>query len=159
MPLYTATPSTPLGPLRLVSDGNALVSASFGGSPDAALHDGGCPVLARACRLLADYFAGSPVPFSVPIRLEGTPFQVRVWRALCAIPHGETVAYGALAERLGGADAAQAVGTACGRNPLLVVVPCHRVVGADGALTGYAGGVARKRALLALERRQRSLFG
>jgi len=89
----------------------------------------------------------------VPLALAGTPFQRRVWEALAAIPYGHTVTYGTIATRIHAATAVRAVGAAIGRNPISIVVPCHRVVGADGSLTGYAGGVDRKRALLALERR------
>ena len=153
--MRTATLATPLGPLVLVSDGSVLVSATFDG---ADAEPGTDAVLDRALGQLAAYFGGEPVAFSVPVRLGGTPFQERVWAALAAVPHGETVSYGALAARLGMPRAAQAVGAANGQNPAAVVVPCHRVVGADGALVGYAGGLERKRALLALESRQRSLF-
>ena len=148
---------TPLGPLTLVSDGCALTAATFAqartdepAGPD--------PILDDARRQLAAYFAGEPVAFTVPVRPAGTPFQKRVWAALGEIGHGETLSYGALAARLGQPGAAQAVGAANGQNPVAVVVPCHRVVGADGALVGYAGGLDRKRALLNLESRQPSLF-
>lgn len=151
-----ATLDTPLGPLTLVSDGAALTAATFGGSPGAP--EGADPVLDAARRQLAAYFDGEPVAFDVPLRLSGTPFQERVWAALREIPHGETLSYGALAARLGMPRAAQAVGAANGQNPAAVVVPCHRVVGQDGALVGYAGGLERKRALLALESRQQNLF-
>lgn len=154
---HTSIP-TPLGSLLLVSDGEALVAATFdGAAPDGAA-DGGCSVLETARREVGAYFAGEPVAFGVPVRLEGTPFQRRVWAALREIPHGETLSYAALAERLGDPRAVRAVGAANGQNPVAVVVPCHRVIGADGSLTGYAGGVERKRALLDLERRQLGLF-
>ncbi len=92
-------------------------------------------------------------PYDGPLRLDGTPFQQQVWRALRTIPHGQTVTYGWLARRVGQPQGAQAVGAANGANPVAIVVPCHRVVGANGALTGYAGGLDAKRALLALEAR------
>ena len=151
------TLDTPLGPLTLVSDGEALTAATFDGPPPDA-PEGADAVLDAARRQLAAYFDGEPVAFDVPVRLGGTPFQERVWAALREIPHGETLSYGALAARLGMPKAAQAVGAANGQNPAAVVVPCHRVIGADGSLTGYAGGLERKQALLALESRQRSLF-
>ncbi|WP_420455633.1 methylated-DNA--[protein]-cysteine S-methyltransferase [Rubrivirga sp.] len=151
------TLDTPLGPLVLVSDGQALTAATFDGSPPAG-HEETDAVLDAAGAQLAAYFAGEPVAFDVPVRLGGTPFQASVWAALRAIPHGETISYGTLAARVGDPKAAQAVGAANGQNPVAVVVPCHRVVGADGSLTGYAGGLDRKRALLDLESRQRSLF-
>ena len=148
--------ATPLGPLLLVSDGAALVGAAFD-APDA--DEGGADdVLRTAAAELRAYFAGARGPFTVPVRPEGTPFQRRVWAALREIPHGRTTSYGGLAARLGDPGAAQAVGAANGQNPVAVVVPCHRVVGADGALTGYASGLDRKRALLDLESPQASLF-
>ena len=151
---------TPLGPLALVSDGAALTAATFGPPPDAAraAEPGTDLVLAAALRQLAAYFDGDHAPLTVPVAPRGTPFQRRVWSALAEIPRGETVSYGALATRLGQPGGAQAVGAANGQNPVAVVIPCHRVVGADGGLVGYAGGLERKRALLALESRQRSLF-
>ena len=152
----TARLDTPLGPLTLVSDGAALTAATF--ADTGAGDPGSDAVLDAARRQLAVYFGGERVVFTVPVRADGTPFQRRVWAALGEIGHGGTLSYGALAARLGEPGAAQAVGAANGRNPVAVVVPCHRVVGADGALVGYAGGLARKRALLDLESRQRSLF-
>lgn len=100
---------------------------------------------------LGQYFAGSRTSFDLPLDLVGTAFQVRVWRALAEIPYGTTVAYGELAQRIGHSGAARAVGSASGRNPVSIVLPCHRVVGADGSLTGYGGGLWRKRRLLELE--------
>ncbi len=97
---------------------------------------------------LERYFAGEPVEFDVPLRAAGTPFQERVWAALREIPYGETVSYGELARRIGAPGASRAVGLANGRNPVAIVIPCHRVIGADGSLTGYGGGVGRKSWLL-----------
>lgn len=102
---------------------------------------------------LQAYFAGTLKRFELPLAAEGTPFQNEVWRALLDIPYGETLSYGELAERLGKPGAARAVGLANGRNPLPIVVPCHRVIGSDGSLTGYGGGIDIKRALLDHERR------
>jgi methylated-DNA-[protein]-cysteine S-methyltransferase len=102
-------------------------------------------------RQLDEYFAGTRTTFDLPLAPSGTPFQLRVWAALTRIPWGTTVTYGELAARAGHPGAARAVGAAVGRNPLSIVVPCHRVVGADGTLTGYAGGIDRKTTLLALE--------
>ncbi|PSL54103.1 methylated-DNA-[protein]-cysteine S-methyltransferase [Saccharothrix carnea] len=101
---------------------------------------------------LAEYFAGTRTDFDLPLDPIGTPFQRTVWRALAEIPYGETVTYGELAQRLGRPSAARAVGLANGRNPIAIILPCHRVVGANGDLTGYGGGLARKRRLLDLER-------
>jgi methylated-DNA-[protein]-cysteine S-methyltransferase len=100
---------------------------------------------------LAEYFAGKRRVFSLPLAPRGTPFQRSVWQALRQIPYGETVSYGELARRLGSTSGARAVGLANGANPLPIIVPCHRVIGADGSLTGFGGGLTIKRALLALE--------
>ncbi|WP_137992400.1 methylated-DNA--[protein]-cysteine S-methyltransferase [Streptomyces vilmorinianum] len=102
-------------------------------------------------RQLDAYFAGELTEFDLPLKLIGTPFQLRVWEQLRLIPYGETRTYGELAEALGNPGASRAVGLANGKNPVSIVVPCHRVVGADGALTGYGGGLGRKRRLLAFE--------
>jgi len=111
-------------------------------------------VLRAACQQLAEYFASERTVFDLPLGLlAGTTFQRSVWEALRAIPCGKTTSYGALARDIGRPHAVRAVGAAVGRNPLGIVVPCHRVLGSQGALTGYAGGLDRKRALLALERR------
>ena len=112
------------------------------------------PVLAQAAAQLAEYFAGQRQSFTIPLAPRGTPFQQEVWRALCAIPYGQTRSYGQLAAALGRPSAARAVGGACRRNPIWLMIPCHRVVGASGSLTGYAGGLERKKALLALEQGQ-----
>src|SRR5215472_10277945 len=109
------------------------------------------PVLATAASQLGSYFRGELTCFDLP--LEGTPFQRSVWTGLLAIPYGETISYGELAGRIGQPSASRAVGLANGRNPVAIIVPCHRVIGADGSLTGYGGGMDRKRYLLALEQR------
>ena len=106
----------------------------------------------EAVRQLGAYFAGDLTRFDLPVRLHGTTFQRRVWGALCDIPYGETTSYGAVAERIGMPGAARAVGWANGHNPVSIIVPCHRVIGADGSLTGYGGGLDRKMTLLELER-------
>jgi len=107
--------------------------------------------LAQAVRELTEYFAGSRKRFELALAPAGTPFQQAVWRAISSVPYGETISYGELARRAGVPGHARAAGAATGRNPIGIVVPCHRIVGANGSLTGYAGGLARKRALLALE--------
>ncbi|MGP4000261.1 methylated-DNA--[protein]-cysteine S-methyltransferase [Streptomyces sp. 8N706] len=114
------------------------------GTPDAA-------PFTEAAQQVEAYFAGELTDFALPLHLEGTPFQRRVWSALRAIPYGATITYGQLAERLGNPSASRAVGLANGRNPIGIIVPCHRVVGAGGSLTGYGGGLDRKRRLLDLE--------
>lgn len=110
------------------------------------------PVLCQAVAQLEEYFGGRRTQFDLPLDLQaGTPFQQSVWKALLAIPHGGTTSYGVLSQRIGRPAAVRAVGAAVGRNPLSIVVPCHRVLGAAGSLTGYAGGLQRKSALLHLE--------
>lgn len=145
---------SPLGALQLSADGDALVGVHFldAASPASAIA-AATPVLQRARAQLRAYFRGEAVVFDLPLRPEGTPFQQSVWRTLQTVPAGQTISYATLAQRLGlPGTHARAVGAAVGRNPLLIIVPCHRVVGHDGALTGYAAGLPRKRALLDLER-------
>ena len=159
----TTTLPSPLGPLTLVADGGALTAVWFDAddrpapapapAPVPAPPDAADAVLAAARGQLEEYLAGERREFDLPLRPAGTPFQQRVWAALREIPYGETLGYGALADRIGRPGAARAVGLANGRNPLAIVVPCHRVVGASGALTGYGGGLERKRLLLELEAR------
>ena len=139
---------TPIGALRLISDGEALCAVEFG---EGGLRMDAAPVLLQAERELAEYFAGRRRAFSVPLCMRGTPFQMEVWRALACIPYGETLSYGELAARIGRPKASRAVGMANHNNPLPIFVPCHRVVGADGRLTGYAGGLEIKKFLLELE--------
>jgi methylated-DNA-[protein]-cysteine S-methyltransferase len=147
---------SPVGPLTLVAADGVLAglymdrqrhrpSPEVFGEPDADL-------FAECARQLDAYFAGRLTRFDLPLTLDGTPFQRQVWAALQDVPYGETVSYGQLAEEIGRPTAARAVGLANGRNPIAVIVPCHRVVGASGALTGYGGGLDRKRHLLAHER-------
>jgi methylated-DNA-[protein]-cysteine S-methyltransferase len=148
--------ASPIGPLALTAEGGALTAIDFGAP--AGFADGALPadaVLAETSRQLAAYFAGELREFDLPLRPSGTPFQLDVWQALRDIPYGETVSYGELARRIGRPAAARAVGRANGQNPIAVVVPCHRVVGAHGTLSGYAGGLDRKVALLALESARR----
>jgi methylated-DNA-[protein]-cysteine S-methyltransferase len=152
------TIDSPLGPLTLVADGDALVGVYMAGQAHrpsderfGAPAPADDPTLTAAAHELGQYFAGDRTAFTVPLRAAGTEFQRAVWDAIAAIPYGETATYTELAEEVGRPTAVRAVGAAVGRNPLTVVVPCHRVVGASGSLTGYAGGLDRKRTLLALE--------
>jgi methylated-DNA-[protein]-cysteine S-methyltransferase len=152
---------TPIGELRLVERNGALTAIEFSPFPDADGRPRGerteAPVLAEAAAQLAAYFAGDLTDFDLPLDPVGTEFQQRVWAQLRLIGYGETASYGQIAQRLGMTNAAsRAVGLANGRNPIPIVVPCHRVIGADGTLTGYAGGLDRKQALLELE--QDALF-
>ena len=153
---------TPLGPLLLARSANGLAGAWF----DAQKHHPGAldvavqpndPLLQRAAAQLRRYFDADAVPFDLPLDPTGTPFQRAVWAALVLIPPGATRSYGEIARAIGAPQAVRAVGGAIGRNPISLIVPCHRVVGSTGALTGYAGGVERKRALLALEQRMAAL--
>lgn len=129
----------------------AVVSIDFI-SPTGCEVGGGSPLLKQVCGLLDEYFRGGQPDFSlVPLRAEGTLFQQEVWKALLTIPYGETRTYGQIAHMIGRPKAVRAVGGACGRNPLPILVPCHRVVGADGSLTGFSCGLDRKRFLLSLE--------
>lgn len=142
---------SPVGPLVLSSEGEALVGLAFArGAVRLGGDEGGA--VGDAARQLSEYFAGRRTAFDLPLRFDrGSSFEQRVWQALLAIPYGTTVTYGSLAASLGEPGAARAVGAANGRNPIAIVVPCHRVVGAGGRLTGYGGGLDRKRTLLALE--------
>lgn len=164
--IYRRLPS-PLGALLLAADGSALTGLWFADQPDCPAAPGeafaACPVFDQTERWLEIYFAGRAPSFSPPLRLEGTPFRRLVWELLLQIPFGETLSYGALAaltaQKLGVLRmSAQAVGGAVGHNPVSLIVPCHRVVGADGSLTGYAGGTDRKRLLLQLEREGRPIL-
>ena len=154
-----ATLSTPIGELLLVSDGAALVALRFDDARRGEPTPGGAedPLIGRASGQLREYFAGERSSFDLPLRPAGTPFEQRVWDELRRIPYGETTSYGEIAARIGEPAAARAVGRANGRNPIPVIVPCHRVIGADGSLTGFGGGLACKRALLDLERGALSL--
>jgi methylated-DNA-[protein]-cysteine S-methyltransferase len=153
--MHITTVESPIGELTLASDGEALIGLYMTDQrhrPELPTADGDDDaVLAAAREQLAEYFAGERREFDLPLKPAGTPFQRAVWEALQAIPYGETAGYGELANRLGRPGAARAVGLANGRNPIAIVVPCHRVLGAAGALTGYGGGLERKRYLLELE--------
>jgi methylated-DNA-[protein]-cysteine S-methyltransferase len=148
---------SPLGPLTLLAGPSGLTGLRFPGAPrpSAAAHR---PEAFRATvEQLEQYFAGERETFELELDLAGTEFQRRVWSRLRRIPYGTTVSYGAIAAEIGRPERSRAVGAAVGRTPIPIVVPCHRVVGADGALTGYGGGLPRKRALLDLEARQLAL--
>lgn len=153
MTTYWTTTDSPVGPLLLTSDGRALTRVLFDADPDPDWSAQPCDLLDRAVEQLREYFAGERTEFDLPLAPDGTPFQRRVWEALRTIPYAETISYRQLADRVGNPSASRAVGLANGRNPISLVVPCHRVIGADGSLTGYGGGLDRKRTLLDLERR------
>lgn len=146
----TCTIPTPIGPLFIREDAGAIVAIDFTTGdfcPPAT------PLLAEAARQLAAYFAGELTAFDLPLRPEGTAFRLQCWQALLTIPYGETISYSEQAKRIGNAKAVRAVGGANHHNPISIVVPCHRVVGADGSLTGYGGGMDKKQWLLDHERR------
>jgi methylated-DNA-[protein]-cysteine S-methyltransferase len=151
---------TPLGPLTLAATANGLAGAWFDGqkhhpgtlaAPERPDH----PHIERAVRALRDYWAGESSGIEIDLDAAGTAFQCAVWQALREIEPGATRSYGEIASRIGRPAAVRAVGAAVGRNPISVIVPCHRVIGRDGSLTGYAGGLDRKRSLLAHERSAR----
>jgi methylated-DNA-[protein]-cysteine S-methyltransferase len=150
MTTYTLI-DTPLGAVVLTSDGTAVTGLSFAGDTPPPAGERDDAALAEPARQVREYFAGERTAFDLSLRLEGTGFDREVWQAVAAIGYGETATYGELADRIGRPGAARAVGAANGRNPIALIVPCHRVIGAAGALTGYAYGVDRKRALLELE--------
>jgi methylated-DNA-[protein]-cysteine S-methyltransferase len=167
--IYYTQVDSPIGPLLLTSDGAALTGLHMSplrpgpatgdmardwGLTEAAgtwVADAGAAPLCAAAAQLTAYFAGRLTVFDLPLALHGTEFQRRVWTALRAIPYGTTISYGDLARRVGNANGSRAVGLANGRNPIALIVPCHRVIGTNGKLTGYGGGLPRKAALLDFE--------
>jgi len=156
-PSYFATTASPIGELRLFSNEAALTAIAmepqFHASPSEATRAPELGVLRETAQQLAAYFAGELTSFDLPLAAAGTSFQRRVWEALCEVPFGATQTYTEIAQRVGAPRAARAVGAANGRNPIAIVVPCHRIVGARGALVGYAGGLEHKGFLLEHERK------
>jgi methylated-DNA-[protein]-cysteine S-methyltransferase len=155
MTMHYTTVDSPIGELTLVGDEDGLAGLYMevhrhGPARDPAWRRDHAP-LAQAADQLEQYFAGERTEFDLPLAPRGTDFQLRVWQLLREIPYGETTTYGTLADRLGNPRTVRAVGLANGRNPISIVVPCHRVIGADGSLVGFGGGLERKRALLAHE--------
>ncbi|MBV8438481.1 MAG: methylated-DNA--[protein]-cysteine S-methyltransferase [Silvibacterium sp.] len=155
---------SPVGKLKLVASDKGLVAVLWQNDRPTRVRlaelaeDDQHPVLLKAERQLGEYFAGKRKEFSIPLDMRGTPFQKTVWEALLAIPFGETRSYGQLANQLGNPNATRAVGAANGRNPLSIIVPCHRVIGSSGKLTGFGGGLETKAQLLSLEQKDRTLF-
>lgn len=150
--------SSPIGPLLLVANETGLRRIEFvqgrrPARPDPTWEENS-KALDTNARQLREYFAGKLTDFDLPLAPEGTPFQQKVWKALCHIPYGETISYGELARRIGNPQAPRAVGLANGSNPIPIIIPCHRVIGSNGKLTGYGGGLPIKEKLLALEARQ-----
>ncbi len=154
------TIDSPIGPLTLAGSGPALTNLRMVDQTYEPSHAGwslDAGAFGAAVEQLDAYFAGELVDFEIELDLRGSEFQRRVWQALLTIPYGETRSYGEIAEQIGAPGAARAVGLANGRNPIAIVVPCHRVIGASGSLTGYGGGLDRKRTLLELEKQRGSV--
>jgi len=152
---------SPVGKLFVAGDAAGLRQVLFAEGrsevrPEPAWRED-ATVLAEAVRQLREYFDGRRRQFDLPLAPEGTPFQQQVWRELQGIPYGETISYGELARRIGNRNASRAVGLANGANPISIIIPCHRVIGSSGKLTGYGGGLKNKEWLLALERGQLAL--
>jgi O-6-methylguanine DNA methyltransferase len=150
---------SPIGKLLLSSDGESLTGLFMEvhrhppARPEEWIERDDIPVLKDTAAQLSEYFAGTRNEFDVPLLMIGTPFQKIVWQELRSIPYGKTISYGELAQRIGNPNASRAVGLANGRNPISIIVPCHRVIGASGSLTGYGGGLERKKTLLDFEGR------
>lgn len=166
MVLQVGQVASPFGPLWIaaIDEGlrvvtvpggtrEACVSLALRHAPSLSVADGGS-VVREAAEQLSAYFAGELREFQLPLDPQGTPFQQRVWAAVAAIPYGSTMSYRAIAKQIGAPRAVRAVGAANGANPLAIIIPCHRVIGSDGTLTGYGGGLPMKRALLAFEAEQ-----
>ena len=164
MSLFNTFMDSPVGRLKLVASDKGLAAVLWENDSPRRVpltdlkEDANHPVLRKAEQQLREYFAGKRRSFSLPLDMQGTPFQKDVWQALLDIPFGETRSYGELARLLGRPSASRAVGAANGRNPLSIVVPCHRVIGTSGKLTGFAGGIETKAHLLDLERGDTALF-
>ena len=148
---------SPLGPMYATAEDDGITHIEFQGAKYAPaeqpdwIEDPKAPALAACGTQLAEYFAGTRTEFDLPLAPRGSTFQKRVWEEIARVPYGETISYAELARRAGAPGQARAAGAATGRNPVSLVIPCHRIVGSDGSLTGYAGGLERKRELLELE--------
>lgn len=146
---FRLTLESPIGLIAVSGSASGITAVTFVDDAPAGIDSAGAPDVVRECvRQLDEYFQGRRREFSVPLNLAGTPFQQRVWRELLTIPFGHTTTYGAIANRLGDPKTIRAVGRANGQNPIPILVPCHRVIGSDGSLIGYGGGLWRKRWLL-----------
>ena len=155
--MHYAVMDSPMGPVTVASTGKGIASIHFGHSvPEGVITDSAANH--QPVEQLTEYFEGKRTQFDLQLDVEGTPFQKAVWGELLRIPYGETRTYGEIAKAIGRPGAARAVGMANHDNPIAVVIPCHRVVGRDGSLTGYAGGLHLKAQLLSIERRHRTLF-
>ena len=148
--LYGCVVHSAMGPVSIIAYDRAIVETFFGELPEGVLHQGH-GLLAEARKQMEEYFLGIRKRFELPLEMNGTPFQKRVWNALLEIPYGKTCSYKQIAIKVGNSKATRAVGMANNRNPIGIIVPCHRVIGANGALVGYAGGLSFKKFLLELE--------
>lgn len=155
---YTWIDDTPIGRLLLAGNDDGLRYLLFDHGSSTKRHklpldewEENSAVFKETARQLKGYFAGSLKQFDLPLAAAGTPFQMRVWKALCDVPYGETASYGEIAEKIGKPTASRAVGMANGRNPISIIIPCHRIIGSSGKLIGYGGGLNRKTKLLQLE--------
>ena len=146
--MFALKMKSPVGMLTLVSDDEALTAVQFEGDESGEAVEAVNPILQRAQRQLNEYFAGARKEFDLPLKPRGTPFQCAVWKALLNISYGKTASYLDIAKHVKNPKAMRAVGAANGRNPIALIIPCHRVIGSDGSLTGYGGGMERKRWLL-----------
>jgi len=156
--MHSTVVTTPLGPVRITSSGTAITSVLFLDEENEPTETPNDPLLLECTRQLEAYFSGSLTQFDLPLAPQGTEFQQRVWAELQKVPFGRTATYGDLAHRLGDPNLTRAVGTANGSNPIAIIIPCHRIIGADGSLTGYSGGLWRKQWLLRHESAQKELF-
>lgn len=145
---------TPIGKIGIADNGDFVTGLFFGNSCRLqGAQEKETPLIKRTMEQIREYFAGTRTEFDVPVALQGTEFQTQVWKALMEIPYGQTCTYGQLAARIGNPKASRAVGLANNRNPVSIIVPCHRVIGASGKLVGYGGGLPAKERLLGLERK------
>lgn len=162
MQLRYRTVDSPVGPLTLAGEGSTLMHLRMADQTHEPDRSGWTPAgpgaFADVVEQLNAYFAGTLTEFDVDLELAGTEFQRKVWAALRTIPYGQTRSYGEIAEQIGSPGASRAVGLANGRNPIAIIVPCHRVIGAAGSMTGYGGGIDRKKMLIALEKNSETLF-
>ena len=139
----------PVGPVGIAEDDGRIVGVFFGHNKK--IQERETPLIKKAAKQLTEYFAGRRTTFDLPLEFRGTDFQKKVWEALMTIPYGETSTYGEIAKKIKNPNAARAVGMANNRNPIVIICPCHRVIGSDGSLTGYGGGLPNKEYLLRLE--------
>ncbi|WP_321332356.1 methylated-DNA--[protein]-cysteine S-methyltransferase [uncultured Bacteroides sp.] len=151
---YYYSQNTPVGPLCICADEQGITKISFNKVPEGESLEEETPIIKQAFEQLAEYFNGERKQFDLPLNLQGTDFQKKVWGVLQSIPYGETWSYKQVATAAGNPKASRAVGMANNRNPIAIVVPCHRVIGANGALVGYAGGLEIKKSLLEVEKKK-----